>query len=55
MGLEHGPCMSRSGVEYEIVVIDDASPDGTAEVVRALQQEYGEERIVRPLAKPPWR
>ena len=37
----------RRGVGYEIVIIDDASPDGTQEVVRALQKEYGDDVIVR--------
>lgn len=33
-------------VSFEIIVIDDASPDGTQAVVRQLQKLYGEERIV---------
>lgn len=35
------PC---SELDYEIVVIDDNSPDGTQDVVRQLQQAYGEDR-----------
>jgi dolichol-phosphate mannosyltransferase len=31
---------------YEIVIIDDNSPDGTQEVVNELQKVYGKERIV---------
>ena len=34
-------------VKYEIVVIDDGSPDGTQDVVRALAAHYGEDKIVR--------
>ncbi|EJT99101.1 glycosyltransferase family 2 protein [Dacryopinax primogenitus] len=33
-------------LEYEIVIVDDASPDGTQEVARQLQRVYGEDRIM---------
>lgn len=36
-----------SEIDYEILVIDDNSPDGTQEVVRELQRVYGEDRWVR--------
>jgi len=32
--------------DYEIIIIDDASPDGTLEVAKQLQQIYGEKYIV---------
>ena len=42
-----------------MIIVDDNSPDGTQDVVRQLQQAYGEDRIVRhtasrtsPLASP---
>ena len=38
---------TRSGHNYEIIVIDDNSPDGTLEVAKELQDIYGEEKIVR--------
>ncbi|KAK8398831.1 hypothetical protein O3P69_004135 [Scylla paramamosain] len=42
----------ESGYTYEIIVIDDGSPDGTLEVAKKLQDIYGEEKIVlRPRAK----
>ncbi|KAJ3268124.1 dolichol-P-mannose synthesis [Borealophlyctis nickersoniae] len=38
-------------LDYEIIVIDDASPDGTLEIAKQLQSTYGEDRIVlRPRA-----
>jgi len=38
-------------LDYEIIVIDDGSPDGTLEVAKSLQEVYGEDRIVlRPRA-----
>ena len=35
-----------SGYSYEIIIIDDNSPDGTLEVAKELQKLYGEEKIV---------
>lgn len=41
----------KSGYDFEIVIIDDASPDGTLEVARALQAQYGADRLLlRPRA-----
>lgn len=37
---------------FEIIIIDDGSPDGTLDVARQLQTIYGEDKIVlRPRAK----
>eukprot|EP00158_Paraphelidium_tribonemae_P001531 Partr_v1_DN24517_c0_g1_i1_m19736 putative dolicholphosphate mannosyltransferase len=33
-------------IDYEIIVIDDNSPDGTLQVAQQLQKIYGEDRIV---------
>lgn len=42
----------ESGYAYEIIIIDDGSPDGTLEVAKKLQNIYGEEKIVlRPREK----
>ncbi|XP_070766745.1 dolichol-phosphate mannosyltransferase subunit 1 isoform X2 [Enoplosus armatus] len=42
----------ESGYNYEIIVIDDGSPDGTLEVAEQLQNIYGEDKILlRPRAK----
>uniref|UniRef100_A0A8C7MUB3 Dolichol-phosphate mannosyltransferase subunit 1 n=1 Tax=Oncorhynchus kisutch TaxID=8019 RepID=A0A8C7MUB3_ONCKI len=42
----------ESGYNYEIIVIDDGSPDGTLEVAEQLQRIYGEDKILlRPRAK----
>jgi hypothetical protein len=37
----------RSGEPFEIIVIDDNSPDGTLEVATSLQSIYGADKIVR--------
>ncbi|PAV76260.1 hypothetical protein WR25_02179 [Diploscapter pachys] len=33
-------------INYEIIVIDDGSPDGTQDVCKKLQKEYGEDKVV---------
>lgn len=35
-----------SGYNYEIIVIDDGSPDGTQDAALQLQKIYGKEKIV---------
>mmetsp|Transcript_167 Transcript_167/g.286 ORF Transcript_167/g.286 Transcript_167/m.286 type:complete len:242 (-) Transcript_167:64-789(-) len=41
----------ESGLDYEIVIVDDNSPDGTQDVVAKLQNAYGKDRILlRPRA-----
>ena len=43
---------TEAKTEFEIIVIDDGSPDGTLEAAEQLQRIYGEDRIVlRPRAK----
>jgi len=44
--------MTKSDFNYEVIIIDDGSPDGTLEVAKQLQSIYGEDKIVlRPRAK----
>ena len=38
--------LSSSGYDYEVIVIDDNSPDGTLDVAKQLQNIYGEDKIV---------
>ncbi|XP_065064521.1 dolichol-phosphate mannosyltransferase subunit 1-like [Rhopilema esculentum] len=33
-------------IDYEVIIIDDGSPDGTQDVAKQLQKIYGEDRIV---------
>ena len=35
-----------SGFDFEIIIIDDGSPDGTLEVAKQLQKIYGDKKIV---------
>lgn len=38
--------LDESLVDYEVIIIDDGSPDGTSEVARQLQKLYGSSKIV---------
>jgi len=43
---------TKSGEDFEVIIIDDGSPDGTLEVAQQLQDIYGQDKIVlRPRAK----
>ena len=35
-----------SKLDYEIVIVEDNSPDGTLEVAEAMKRIYGENRII---------
>ena len=42
----------KNKIDYEIIIIDDGSPDGTFQVAQQLQKVYSDERIVlRPRAE----
>lgn len=44
--------LSASGFLFEIIIIDDGSPDGTQTVAKQLQDIYGEDKVIlRPRAK----
>ncbi|KAH8870795.1 putative dolichol-phosphate mannosyltransferase isoform 1 [Schistosoma japonicum] len=38
--------MKKSDLSYELIVIDDNSPDGTGEVAKRLQSIFGENKII---------
>jgi len=43
---------TESKHDFEVIIIDDGSPDGTLDVAKNLQKIYGEDKIVlRPRAK----
>ena len=50
--VSHGNRLRRR-LDFEVIIVDDNSPDGTQDVVRQLQQAYGEDRIVRHTASHP--
>jgi dolichol-phosphate mannosyltransferase len=33
-------------VNFEIIIVDVGSPDGTQDIVKQLQEVYGEDRVV---------
>ncbi|XP_068895562.1 dolichol-phosphate mannosyltransferase subunit 1 [Tenebrio molitor] len=44
--------MKESGYDYEVIIIDDGSPDGTQDAAKQLQKIYGEDKIIlRPREK----
>lgn len=38
--------LSRAGISYEIIIVDDNSPDGTFEVAKRLQSHFGSSKII---------
>ncbi|VDK73792.1 unnamed protein product [Litomosoides sigmodontis] len=44
--------MNKAGFSYEVIIIDDNSPDGTMDVAKKLEDEFGSDKIIlRPRAK----
>jgi dolichol-phosphate mannosyltransferase len=42
---------SLKGLKFEVIVVDDASPDGTADIAERLGKTYGNVKVVRRPAK----
>uniref|UniRef100_A8QBS8 Dolichol-phosphate mannosyltransferase subunit 1 n=1 Tax=Brugia malayi TaxID=6279 RepID=A8QBS8_BRUMA len=44
--------MKKNEFSYEVIIIDDNSPDGTMDVAKKLEHEFGNNKIVlRPRAE----
>lgn len=39
--------MRNSNLDYEIVVVDDGSPDGTADIARQLQKAFPKRVVLK--------
>jgi len=37
---------TQSAIDWEVVIVDDASPDGTLQIAQQLQRVYGSDRIL---------
>mmetsp|Transcript_27856 Transcript_27856/g.64532 ORF Transcript_27856/g.64532 Transcript_27856/m.64532 type:complete len:237 (+) Transcript_27856:3-713(+) len=37
--------LNEASLKFEVVIVDDSSPDGTLEVAQALQRSYGENHV----------
>lgn len=46
VGFQKFFCCFLSGYDYEIIIIDDGSPDGTQEAAKQLENIYGTDIIV---------
>ncbi|GFY95713.1 nucleotide-diphospho-sugar transferases superfamily protein [Actinidia rufa] len=44
--LDAGLSLKTWDVDFEMIIVDDGSPDGTQDVVKKLQEVYGEDRIL---------
>jgi dolichol-phosphate mannosyltransferase len=45
---------SLKGLDFEVVVVDDSSPDGTAEIAEELGRAYGNVKVIKRPRKMGW-
>ena len=43
--------MNKANLDYEVIVVDDSSPDGTLQVAKSLQSAYGKDHV-RIVSRP---
>ena len=46
---------NEANLSYEVVIVDDSSPDNTLEVARAIQKSYGKKHVQIVSRKGIWR
>jgi dolichol-phosphate mannosyltransferase len=38
--------LTEASLKYEVVIVDDSSPDGTLEVAQAIRKSFGEDKVI---------
>ena len=46
LSLSLTPKFATRQLDWEVIIVDDASPDGTQEIAKQLAKVYGEDKIV---------
>jgi dolichol-phosphate mannosyltransferase len=38
--------LTEASLKYEVVIVDDSSPDGTLEVAQAIRMSFGQDKVI---------